>query len=666
MKKFLLFSLVLFYCLGVTGRQPGDSNVKPHKIKTTNVYITKAHHVINSTDVSDMHSGSLKKDAAINYHNSSIVPKAKTENRSLLVGEVLIGSTTYDLQTNGTISNRIVNNGDGTISAVWTMSQDPGGISGGWPDRGTGYNYFDGSNWGPQPTSRVEPNRTGFTNIAYAGHHEAIVCHDPTLIGEPFSSRATKGSGPWNTSYIPGTSITTLWPKMAAGGPTGNSFHVIVNSTAASGPLWYTRSTDDGVTWSTPGEIPQYIAGVDYLSVSADGYSIDARGSTVAIVSGSLGSNLVLLKSTDDGVTWTKTIVDSFPISLYDGSTMNTDTNGDGTADTLFTSTRDATVVLDNNNLAHVFFGGTRCLEEPGGVGLGFFTTDGIYYWNESMAPNTSNLVAVAPDLNSNGYIDLPAGCGNDSLESPMGYYGTGLFALIEMPSAGVDANNNIYLSYQAVDELSDTSIYYEAFMHPYVILSANGGINWCNPDSALDVVYETQGINGESLDGVYCSMAKLVDSDVHLIYQRDFAPGTTLSGATAATCESNYNNGSLNDIIYVNIAVTTSPGSPNCLLRGQNVSIQNIPSTSFTVSSNFPNPFTGKTFFDLQLKNASDVNVIVSNMYGQVLETKKYINLTTGKNTLTIDAANLASGIYSYQVTTSDGSATQKMIVQK
>src|ERR1043165_997654 len=57
----------------------------------------------------------------------------------------IIGSTVYDLQSNGAISTRLWNNA-GKLSAVWTYSN---GSPPSYPDRGTGYAYYDGTTWSP-------------------------------------------------------------------------------------------------------------------------------------------------------------------------------------------------------------------------------------------------------------------------------------------------------------------------------------------------------------------------------------------------------------------------------------------------------------------------------------------------------------------------------------
>ena len=70
--------------------------------------------------------------------------------------EVVIGTSTYDLQTNASVQNRIVVHNDGTISAGWTMSAE---FNTTYSDRGTGYNFFDGGSWGSNPTMRLEDSR---------------------------------------------------------------------------------------------------------------------------------------------------------------------------------------------------------------------------------------------------------------------------------------------------------------------------------------------------------------------------------------------------------------------------------------------------------------------------------------------------------------------------
>ncbi len=679
MKKLLLFTGVFLFSSGLFAQQsPTAKSAQAQRIKTSSAFVNKPHQPVQK-----LAGGPFEAQPSLNSSASRSVSHPRTapahRNGAVrsawippLIPETVIGTSTYDLQTNGTISNRVVNNG-GKISATWTMSLT-GNTATVWPDRGTGYNYSSngGATWQPVPTARIEGIRTGFQNVACAGFEELVLAHTSTVGagGQIPTWSATQGSGTWaSPGSIPNTTEgVDLWPKAVAGGD-GHSFHAIWQGTGtATGPMYYSRYVD-GANWEPKIELPGMIFGTDIRAVSADMYSIDIRGNVVAVVIGDFGTDVTLLKSIDNGVTWTtKRIIDQYPIPLYDGATMNTDIDGDLIADTLWSGASDATVLIDNNNLVHVFYGRTRSLEAPGGTGLSYFQTQSICYWNETMADNHPTELAGIPDVNGDGQISVPIGCGGDTLENPMGYYGTGLVAFVLMPKAGVDASNNIYLSYMATDELSDTSIYNQMFMHPYIIKSTDGGAHWTNPtDSAYDVVLASQPVDGESYDGAYPCMAKNVDSQVHMTYQRDFAPGTTLSG-TSFPCESGNNADGSNDEVYVGVPVNDIPtGSfapPPCPAN-PTVGIATINTPSFTISSNFPNPFRGTTSVNINLKKVADVSVEVTDLLGRVLSVQKYSNYGAGAHKLTIDATKFASGIYTYKVSTGSDAVTKKMIVQ-
>ena len=72
----------------------------------------------------------------------------------------LLGQSYYDLQSNSSVARRLYLDDDGSMSAVWIMSPDEN-AAGNWPERGTGYNHYDGSDWGSAPTVRIEAQRTG-------------------------------------------------------------------------------------------------------------------------------------------------------------------------------------------------------------------------------------------------------------------------------------------------------------------------------------------------------------------------------------------------------------------------------------------------------------------------------------------------------------------------
>src|SRR6185369_3173349 len=116
-------------------------------------------------------------------------------------------------------------------------------------------------------------------------------------------------------------------------------------------------------------------------------------------------------------------------------------------------------------------------------------------------------------------------------------------------------------------------------FKHPYVIKSNDGGATWTDYNAAFDVLVATQGqVDGELYEGVFASMAKRVDSKVHIIYQRDGAPGNSL--AAAGSCDQQVNaTTSSNDIVYVGVDTSLTVGIHE--LTGK--------SNGVRVSANFP-----------------------------------------------------------------------------
>ena len=74
---------------------------------------------------------------------SSVLSPTKFGSRATSSAGIVIGSSQYDLMTNGSIDNRFVSHSDGTFSAGFIMSSqgDP------YANRGTGYLYHNGTSW---------------------------------------------------------------------------------------------------------------------------------------------------------------------------------------------------------------------------------------------------------------------------------------------------------------------------------------------------------------------------------------------------------------------------------------------------------------------------------------------------------------------------------------
>ncbi|MBL0341948.1 MAG: hypothetical protein IPP71_14040 [Bacteroidetes bacterium] len=427
--------------------------------------------------------------------------------------EVAIGQTSYDLQSNyGSTGQRIIRWDDNTVSAIWTFAT---GLNGTPAERGTGYNYNDGTSWGAAPAARIESYRTGFSSLGGStALGEVVVNHGSNAsLGAACSTstnlitRATKGTGTWTEAPLSCLSVI-WWPRVAVGGSNGTTIHALGNDNAATSFVNYSRSTDGGATWADENiTLPDFTT--DFFAGSVDAYQVATRGDVVAVVMGGFSEDLTLWKSTDNGANWTKTTINAFPLSPFDYTTAITDVDGDGVADTIPTTDSGVALAIDNNNQVHVAVGSTRMFSDaPNPNGASYFPgTDGLLYWNESMPAGdiTNNIIAFVEDIDGSGVIEIPDG---------LAIYQCGLTG---MPTLGVDALNHIHLSYSSIIENTTNGnadpLLEEAFRNVYYMNSVDGGMNWSTPSRVESSDFDEQ---------VWPSMAAKVDASIHLVYFKD------------------------------------------------------------------------------------------------------------------------------------------------
>ena len=639
MKKLLLCGIALTVALSVSAQNRAGNKVT---LKNASRYNKVAKAQKQSTGIDNFTPVRVPAAPSASVSQSYRTSAAQTE--------FVIGNTLYDLQSNRGPARRIVNNSDGSISAAWTFSANQSG----YPDRGTGYNYFDGSAWGAIPTARIEGVRTGFANIDVSGGNEYSLCHNGSGAGVLLTR--TKGAGAW-TTYTPAGGTTPgadVWFRMAAGGANGNTVHAIVNSQGSgttpvlgqNGPLTYSRSQDGGVTWDIQHVVLPGCDSSFYAGFSAENYSVDCRGNTVVIAACDLMCDVVMWKSTDNGTTWTKTIIEAAPIADYntaaDYAPLLSDVDGDGVADTILSNAGDMNVTLDNNGMVHATWSLMRCLDDDttAGTSLGvFLTTSGIMYWNEGMSAAAE--VAGLVDQDGDGQFTLPVG---DGTNLSFGRYGNG--GLTIHPQVGFDGNNNVFLVYSSVSEATDTINYNAALRHVFLTYSTDMGATWSTPEDLIPSA--AQGGDGEYQEGVWPSIAKNNGNNVHIVYQRDPCPEYFVNNTSVYGPQ----NTSTNDIIYV--SWTNAVGVSEI-----------TKASTFTMSQNYPNPVNGNTRFDLNLNANSDVTVELYNVLGKLVKTETLTNLNAGSNVITLDLAGFNAGLYTYSVTVGAEKLTRTLMVK-
>jgi len=693
--------------------------------------------------------------------NETVV--AETSSDRSFGPEVKIGETLYDLQTNSSIYRRIHNNGDGTLSAIWTFSAE-GGTP--WSDRGIAYHFFDGTTWTKLPgyanvddITAVDPTiRKGFGDLGRVnGVGDIIVSHTSDFL---HTSRNTNLSSA--EAWISGeTDISMLWPRVAVAGPDGKTVHVIALTpptgtdgtifNGINGALLYNRSTDGGANWDISMEQAPGVDSSIFKGMGGDSYAIDAKENTVAFVTGDLTTRVMLWKSTDNGTTWDTTTILSFPFEPWNDQI--TDQDGDGDADeiiiilnpdTAFTYTPvititvdstntpfDSTVtyldtlvfldsipvaiqpfvqdtisvisiidppstqytvealfdsilvvnvweydttlvttfdttfvitgtgfdtlpewvtvsdgafsiLIDNDDKVHVWYGGMQMLNSiVGDTSVSYFPgTSGIYYWNEDFVAPV--LIADIMDDDGSGVADIYIRY-NDDTTVP---YGAGLTTF---PSAGIDAEGTIYLTYSGAKEGLAYAFNAEgpSFKHIYIMRSADGGQTW---DEPTDLVDNESGGFDQLAEYSYCSMARDVDEKVHLLYQRDFYPGSAVTIANGGVHPFDIPN----EIIYLDV--------PRDYVGTKEVKKSEKDQLALVLQ---PNPAGDFSQLRFELKENTTVSVTVTNLMGQSVMNVQSQKSAAGFHTITLNTAELASGIYLVNVIAGNKTSSAKLIVR-
>ena len=85
-----------------------------------------------------------------------------------------------------------------------------------------------------------------------------------------------------------------------------------------------------------------------------------------------------------------------------------------------------------------------------------------------------------------------------------------------------------------------------------------------------------------------------------------------------------------------------------------------------YSLEQNYPNPFNPSTKISFQLPNDSKVSLKVYDISGKEITTLVNDFKTAGYYTVEFNAANLASGVYFYNIHAGDYSKVMKMVVVK
>lgn len=571
------------------------------------------------------------------------------------VSEEEIGSTTYDLWSNSCTQNRLVFHADGTMGAVWTRGMEAPGYA----DRGTGYNYYDGSAWGDYPTERIESVKTGWPSYApWGSNGEIVLSHIGGTSPMMVIKRASKGTGDWeeNEMAAPAGAAGYLWPRMITSGEDHSKIHVLGLTTPTGnggtaynnmdGALLYSRSSDGGATWEIDAVQPPQLTSTEYTGLGGDTYAwAEPKNNTLAFVVGDNWYDLMLFKSTDGGDNWTKTIIWEHPYPLWNNVLTDTFYCPDGTFH----------VAIDNNDKCHVVFGVNRALGDADGGKFWYPFVDGVAYWNEDKPTWTGgtqeeqveilnpelldaagDLIGYAIDVNENGTWDILEG-GSEVMGN---YYSSPS----SMPQLHIDAQNNMFFLYSSVTEGFDNGT--QNYRHIWARASEDGGETWVAGEN--EFVDLTSDFIHAYDECVFPTIAGLSSGDnFYYMFNADDEPGLSVRGDEDPPGD--------NRLVF-----QTVPKVDILPTIGINENQNNL---SF-VGQNYPNPAANYAMIDVSVNSRQNISLQVVNVLGQLIYSDQ-VTSVKGDYQFEIDVTSFDSGLYFYTVEAGNASVTKKMIIK-
>ena len=624
MKKLLLFAIMIMCGVVVMAQ------LRPAKISKS------------------QQNKSVLETPAIDAQNQFIQTGNPVVNTKSVMDDIIGVSGVYDMQSNNSAMERVVCWPDGSVAAAWIKSDVTG-----YADRGTGYNYYDGTTWGAAPATRVETQKTGWPNLCiWKGNGEIIVAHNSksTLV---LSTRATKGTGAWTETATPtgpigsaGVALNLVWPRAITNGTNHQNIHIIVLTypvanggivyKGVDGAMLYYRSLDGGATWDKQAVMLPGLDSIHYNGFGGDDYSwIEPHGDTIAFLQGSCWNGTFLMKSFDNGNTWTKQDI----IIPYHAKRTSTEVISrfygcDGTM----------AGAMDQNGIFQIALGRGSASQDAAGSYFGP-GVDGVIYWNSTESPldtaMLSNFDSIVAHHKMIGFVAANSNPNDTIIAFP--YYKGGLSSY---PSVTIDQYNNIYFLWSSVTVGNPDPTPYN-YRHVWGRAWFNGAAQWSDMlDLNSDFLYIFQ-------EFAYPEVSKTIkNNNLLLLTQTSSQPGSNVAAGTT------YPPVPVHEVSFAYREIPTSTFIP--------IGIPPAPAvTRNYVGQNFPNPVNGTTSFAVKVDKASTIVVEVSNIMGQKVMIMDKGLVNAGAQKFTIDCNSLTSGIYFYTVKINGELYTHKMIVE-
>ncbi len=591
-----------------------------------------------------------------------------------VIGDIdTVGTTWYDYQHNGTAGRMIAIDDQGSIHVVWMNGLQEGAI-----DRHVYYNMHHGDslagiwNFGNTGIAVESQIRSGYTCLSLDGDgYPYPTFHIITSETNPDAQACVArdlfyGWGAFNYWLppfvfvgVPPVRLEVIWPKSAI--DINNRIHMVnTHNPGTTDPQHlfyiggeYNPSTQE-IDWD-PAQVE-----IDWVNVIAADLAASRTSDRVALVYNDIKydilpppdtiqyNNDVYLIISEDGINWDFNDPINVTAFLDPDTTLLPDTLAANT-DTL-RAYCDANIIFDYNDDVNVAFTVTAFYALEGNYTYPNFSM--IFSWNES-----DHYFGRVAD----GFIWGTGGINCGAWQR-----------FVQRPQLAVDeARGEMYCTWMQYDT---GAIAVSPFPQAdaMVAWSDNEGRHWSEPTNITDTgvagaepghcMHERDITVNETIEDDYLHMLYVMDKDAGGIPQTE---GTwTLNPVY-------YHRVPIGEISHDRIGEFSYPmhvdstGFPPPYVSHVR-QVENEVPVSFQLAQNYPNPFNPTTNIRFDLNGLGHVSLKVYNLLGQEVATLVDGRLQAGTYEVPFDAAELASGVYFYKLSSSTLTETRKMVLLK
>jgi len=524
---------------------------------------------------------------------------------------MIVGSTYYDYQTNGSTGHRIAKHDCG-VHICWMK-----GVTDWAGTRLIYCNYIDPSGtpgWGEDGTPASSGTRDGYTNLDVdrATGNALIAYHDSPQTIVYVGVDAGCGLGLFTNHEVPNQypgETDFLWPYIAS--DQGGHIHITDTEGESAGnipkKIGHTYSADGGSSWQDFQIYDEY-ACFSTIVVASD---VDDK---VALVypkpidfnpsdPNQFNNDIAYIESTD-GATWDYNSIVNITNYRWE--------------DTL-RAYADMAACYDYDGNLHIIWNTPYYNADSGTI-----SADACLLWHWSEATGIDMIYDA-------WYASFP-GAWNRSASKM---------------SVSADEQGNLFALWTHFDDI-DVSVGGYSNGELYLASSGDGGEIWSDPDNITNS--PTEGcFPGDCDSDHWSTMAQKVDENIYITFIEDKDAGGIPQTEGSQTD---------NPVRYLSI--------PNPLWMEGVAGEDNGVPNHYYLSQNYPNPFNSSTNIKFNLDKAADVRLAIYNILGEKIAILVDGRIDAGEHTISWDASQFVSGIYFYKFFVNDHSEARRMVLLK